>query len=354
MTKYPDFDLRPPSQDLSEIDRQSLHRLLDRNGRGTIISVIHIWWLFFFQFAWLLPCFAFAYSKGPMETILRIPWTINVFIIVAYPFFRYIIYPMQCAYMSMDGTYCVERRKATPGDVRQVLNVAGNRKEMERFFLAQPAKPFYFLAHCYVRGGGDDGITMILQLEDKKISKWGWNFFFWQDAIKGASLAWALGSIQFFHYYNFPPEQNLLLDIFYALFERPFHYLWEALHFRFSLATLASFHVLLVEAIILLGWGSLLYEFWLRRTRNFAMPEGYLLLPQPKRIPEPKFIVLCPPKKPKVKSPEDDEPPPAPFFPKPKRQRTKKPEPADATTESPASEPPPSAPIPPDQWKNWE
>ncbi|MBK8800709.1 MAG: hypothetical protein IPN71_01355 [Fibrobacteres bacterium] len=261
---------------------------------------------------------------------------------------------MQCNYMGMSGKYCIEYGQVTPSKVRRILNVAGNRKEMEPIFLNRPAKPFYFLAHCYVRGDGDDGVAMILQLEDQKISRWGWNFFFWQDAIKGASFIWPGGLYFMGAYFTELPHEKILDYLIRVLLERPFHYLWEAMHLQFSMATLASLHVLLVEAIILFGWGSLLYEFWLRRTRNFAMPEGYLLLPEPKRIPEPKFVILGPPKKPKVKSPEDNEPPPAPFFPKPKRQRTKKSKPADATSETPSSEPPPSAPIPPDQWKNWD
>lgn len=343
----------PWPKELADLKEKPLYKLLNRNGRGTIISVICVWWLFFFQFFWL-PFFASGLNGDILYHIFHRLGGLTFLVFIVMPILFAIAYPMQCDYMIMPEQYYIEHKKTTPGEVRQVLNVAGNRKEMEPIFLNQPAKPFYFLAHCYVRGSRDDGVAMILQLEDKRISKWGWNFFFWQDAIKGASIAWPGGLIFLRLYFNNDPKENFLVSVIRSLFERPFHYLWEAMHLRFSMATLASFHVLLVEAIILFGWGSFLYEFWLRRTRNFAMPEGYLLLPQPKRIPEPKYIVLHPPNKPKVKSPEDDEPPPAPFFPKPKRQRAKKPEPADATSETPASEPPPSAPIPPDQWKNWD
>lgn len=343
----------PWPKELADLDGQTLYKRLNRNGRGTIISVICVWWLFFLQFAWL-PFFAMDLHGDILSYIFHHIGGLTFFIFIVLPILFAIIYPMQCDYMVMPEAYCIEYKKTSPGEVRQVLNVAGNRKEMEPVFLNQPAKPFYFLAHCYVRGGGNDGVAMILQLEDKRISKWGWNFFFWQDAIKGASIVWTGGLPLFRLYFNDVPNETLLDFFLRGIFERPFHYLWEALHLRFSMATLASFHVLLVEAIILFGWGSFLYEFWLRRTRNFAMPEGYLLLPEPKRIPQPKFIVLRPPKKPKVKSPEDDEPPPASFFPKPKRTRTKKPDPTDTPSEAPNPEPPASNPIPPEQWKNWD
>ncbi|HOX52179.1 MAG TPA: hypothetical protein PKY05_11865, partial [Fibrobacteria bacterium] len=269
-------------REFSGLDPRRLYSLLNRNGRGTIISVLCVWWLFFVQFMWL-PFSVLGNPRGGISSFLGWNDGLTFFILVVLPAMFALIYPMQCDYMLMSGSYLVEYRKVTPGEVRQILNVAGNRREMERVFLGRPAKPFYFLVHSYVRGGGDDGVAMILRLDDQKISTWGWNFFFWQDAIKGASIAWPSGLIAFIGYFQFVPNENIFSGLFRGLFERPLHYLWEALHLRFSMASLASLHVLVVEAIILLGWSSFLYEFWLRRTRNFAMPEGYLLLPQPKR-----------------------------------------------------------------------